>query len=169
MRDARLDFFLVDNEWAYADDTHQLVISAGLPNTTHKVYSGVLILASLLHNSDGSDGAVLGGGVGGSSTTGNVTAHFSAQTFTSQLSIMESLGCFTGTSSSAREHHHNAASSSSTATNVSGAAAKGPTRGEALAGLGLDGSVLGFNTTIARRSARCWRGGTCPPPTPSRT
>jgi hypothetical protein len=154
--DPRLNFFLVDGEWSYADDTHQLVVSAGLLNTTHEAYAGVLILASLTTTHDGV--VAVGDRRSGTGAAGNVTAHFTAQTFVSELSIMESLGCFSGTSS-AREVDGGRASaraSSRRSSSVRGAAKTPPsptptttTHGEALARLGLDGSVLGFNTTIA--------------------
>ena len=86
-----LDFFLVEDAWAYGQGDgnsssgdgggsgggHRMVLAAGLPNTTVREYAGVMITASLERPSP--DTAV--------------TAKFSADTFESTLSIMEDLGC----------------------------------------------------------------------------
>ena len=85
----RLPFFYVEDSWTYSVESHQLIVAAGLPNTTHSAYSGAMIWATLRDGNESSPS---------SNSSGNVTATFHAETFTSAGFIMESLGCASDTS-----------------------------------------------------------------------
>ncbi len=110
----KLYFLLLQGDWTYSPSSSssttsttatssvsrpvatrnpQLMIAASLTNMTQTLYSGVQIIATLAGGGGGGDNA-------SNSNSNNVTASFEARAFTSELSVVESLGCFSGASSS---------------------------------------------------------------------